>query len=86
MNKSDVQKENLKLEYESYLKSDEWNRKRSVIMKKYDSICVLCFNKAVNVHHLTYDRIYLEDERDLIPLCKSCHEFVHGINNESTIL
>ena len=81
-----IERENRKQQYANYLKSYEWKRKHDFIMNKYGFICILCFRPAVNVHHLTYDRIYLEDERDLIPLCKSCHEFVHGINKESTIL
>ena len=55
-------------------------------MNKYGYRCVLCFKPAVNIHHLTYDRVFLEDERDLIALCKNCHEFVHGLVDDSNIL
>lgn len=81
-----LQRENMRAEYDLYLKSPEWIRKRALIMYKYKSVCVLCFKPAVNVHHLTYDRIYLEDERDLIPLCDNCHKFVHGIIDDSEVL
>jgi predicted HNH restriction endonuclease len=70
--------------YEEYLNSVDWKGKRNRIIAKYNFKCVLCFKPAEVVHHLTYKRIYQEDERDLIPLCKSCHEFVHGYNTDTT--
>lgn len=81
-----IEKEKRKQQYDNYLKSYEWKRKHDFIMNKYGYRCVLCFKPAVNVHHLTYDRVFLEDERDLIALCKNCHEFVHGFIDDSSIL
>ena len=81
-----VEKEKRKQEYANYLQSYEWKRKHKYIMEKYGYRCVLCFKPAVNVHHLTYNRVYFEDERDLIALCKNCHEFVHGFVDDSSIL
>jgi len=82
----EIQKEKRKQEYANYLQSYEWKRKHKYIMEKYGYRCVLCFKPAVNVHHLTYNRVYFEDERDLIALCKNCHEFVHGFVDDSSIL
>lgn len=76
---ADVNKE----KYHNYLKSHEWFEKRNRIMAKYKFKCVLCFNRADIVHHLTYMRIFEEDERDMIPLCDSCHKFVHGYLNNA---
>lgn len=81
-----IEKEKRKQQYANYLKSYEWKRKHDFIMNKYGYRCVLCFKPAVNIHHLTYDRVFLEDERDLIALCKNCHEFVHGLVDDSSIL
>jgi hypothetical protein len=82
----EAKREQRKIEYANYLQSYEWKRKHKHIMNKYGYRCILCFKPAVNVHHLTYDRVYLEDERDLVALCKDCHEFVHGFNKDYTIL
>lgn len=32
----------------------------------------------VDVHHLRYGRLYDVTTDDLIPLCRSCHDIVHG--------
>lgn len=82
----EIEKEKRKQQYDNYLQSYEWKRKHKYIMNKYGYRCILCFKPAVNVHHLTYDRVYLEDERDLIAVCKECHEFIHGFNKEHNIL
>ena len=82
----EIEREKRKQQYANYLKSYEWKRKHDFIMNKYGYRCVLCFKPAVNIHHLTYDRVFLEDERDLIALCKNCHEFVHGLVDDSSIL
>jgi len=82
----ETQREKRKQEYANYLQSYEWKRKQKYIMEKYGYRCALCFKPAVNVHHLTYDRVYLEDERDLIAVCKDCHDFLHGFNKDNNIL
>ena len=79
-------REDRKKEYEVYLQSNDWKRKSDYIKRKYHYKCVLCDKPAKVVHHLTYIRIYLEDERDLIALCHECHEFIHGIIDNSKIL
>lgn len=84
--KSEIQQENFRMEYEAYLQSDDWKRKSDYIKRKHHYKCVLCDKPSKVVHHLTYIRIYLEDERDLIPLCHECHQFVHGLIDDSKIL
>ena len=75
----------------TYIQSAEWKAKRNYILNKYSGLCVLCFSKADVVHHLTYKRCDWrngecnEDERDLIPLCYGCHNFVHGLSDEDAI-
>ena len=63
----------------------EWKRKATIIMRKYKHKCVLCGSWATEVHHLTYERVYLEDVRDLIAVCSECHKFIHSIETESYI-
>lgn len=62
-------------EYSEYLNSEAWQKKRHerLVIAKYR--CSACpKNKAVHVHHLTYERIFNEDMADLLPLCEDHHK------------
>jgi hypothetical protein len=64
--------------YEAYLHSAEWQNKRSIVFQKHGGICACCRAAAATVvHHMRYDHIGNEDLRDLLPLCRSCHEYYH---------
>lgn len=78
-----IERENKRMEYANYLNSKEWKRKATIIMRKYKHKCVLCGSWATEVHHLTYERVYFEDVRDLIAVCSECHKFIHSIETES---
>lgn len=69
----------IELEYyrNVYLKSDEWNHKRQLIMDFYEWKCQECDNKATDLHHVSYDNIFKERFDDLKPLCRNCHEKQH---------
>ena len=43
-------------EYKEYLESDDWKRKRHVVLKRDKGKCVRCGEKAVQVHHTKYSR------------------------------
>lgn len=61
-----------------YLKSDAWQRKRHVVMKRDNWRCVYCGAKATQVHHKRYARnIGKEPIKWLVSVCKSCHEAQH---------
>lgn len=62
-----------------YLKSDAWQRKRFVVMKRDNWECVYCGDRAVQVHHLKYARknIGKEPIEWLVSVCKSCHDEQH---------
>jgi len=62
----------------TYLKSDEWKHKRSLIMNNYNWQCQNCKSKATDLHHLTYENMFCEKFEDLKPLCRSCHEKEHN--------
>jgi hypothetical protein len=67
-----------RLNYESYINSDEWKEKRKNILIRDNYICQICkTNKAVQVHHLTYKRLGNEQDFDLISVCLPCHELEH---------
>jgi len=68
-----------KYEYIEYLKSDEWKEKRRYLMEVSDWTCSKCGAKATQLHHVSYENIGNEElDTDVIPLCKDCHDEIHG--------
>ena len=66
--------------YAAYLYSPEWQRKRTRILQQRGAKCEVCGIKhRLQVHHLTYARIFNELDTDLKVLCWACHEREHGI-------
>jgi hypothetical protein len=64
---------------DSYLNSDDWKRKRAVVLKRDRHRCVYCGARATQVHHKQYARrnIGREPIEWLVSLCKPCHEGQH---------
>ncbi|PKP45154.1 MAG: hypothetical protein CVT94_18845 [Bacteroidetes bacterium HGW-Bacteroidetes-11] len=62
-----------------YLKSDEWKRKRYVVMKRDNWRCVYCGAPAKQVHHKKYAKrnIGREPIHWLVSVCNSCHDSQH---------
>jgi len=62
-----------------YLKSDAWKRKRYVVLKRDNWICVYCGEKATQVHHKRYAKknIGKEPIKWLVSICKTCHDKKH---------
>ncbi len=67
---------------QKYLKSPEWNKIRTSIMKRDHFSCLLCSEGVpdveLHVHHITYKNLFNEEEQELKTLCKSCHSNVHN--------
>jgi 5-methylcytosine-specific restriction endonuclease McrA len=63
-----------------YLKSEEWKRKRYVVMKRDNWHCVFCGDKATQVHHKKYAKYNIGKEpiEWLVSVCKSCHDKQHS--------
>ena len=62
-----------------YYCSREWAEKKEAVRKRSKGICERCgSNKAENVHHATYLRLYAERLGDLEHLCRGCHEYISG--------
>lgn len=66
------------MDYQKYLKSDEWRAITRRIWRKADGKCASCGGKGNHVHHKTYDRLGHEDDEDLELLCRFCHDRRHG--------
>jgi 5-methylcytosine-specific restriction endonuclease McrA len=62
-----------------YLKSDAWQRKRYVVMKRDNWKCVYCGARATQVHHKRYAKknIGKEPIEWLVSICKPCHDAKH---------
>ena len=64
---------------DEYLKSDDWKRKRYVVLKRDNWRCVYCGARASQVHHKKYARrnIGREPNEWLVSVCNACHESMH---------
>ncbi len=62
-----------------YLKSDAWQRKRYVVLRRDNWRCVYCNAPATQVHHKRYARknIGKEPIKWLVSVCKPCHDKQH---------
>lgn len=76
--------------YNQYLNSDSWKIKKQIVFKRDNKLCI-CGEPAKAVHHKTYERLrltlssaeqpsFIGNERlsDLVAVCESCHNKVHG--------
>lgn len=72
-------------EYLNYIMSDSWKEKCNQRMKIDGYTCQCCGSRGTNanplqVHHFHYGNFKNEDVyKDLIVLCKSCHESQHSV-------
>jgi len=62
-----------------YLKSDNWQRKRALVLKRDNYRCVYCGARATQVHHKRYARrnIGREPIEWLVSVCNFCHDKHH---------
>lgn len=61
-----------------YLKSDQWKRKRHVVLKRDNWRCKYCGAYATQVHHKKYAKtIGKEPIKWLVSICESCHDTKH---------
>jgi hypothetical protein len=67
-------------EYQQYLHSPEWDARRRKALYQAGYRCELCKKaKPLQVHHLTYERIFNERASDLQAVCDRCHRRLHGV-------
>lgn len=73
--------------YREYLNSGHWKRRRADIIARANWRCEICGQAGpLEVHHLTYERLFEEHDSDLIALCPQCHEKQHGYKNEDDMI
>lgn len=67
--------------YYAYLRSPEWAEIKVDLIQQRGNKCEGCGKKnKLQVHHLTYDRIFKEEPGYLQLLCATCHRKTHGLN------
>jgi 5-methylcytosine-specific restriction endonuclease McrA len=76
------------LPYVDYLKSQEWlNIKRVARTRPHYQKCFLCgTTQRLEIHHRNYKWLGTKDAmRNLIALCRDCHQSVHDIARKQDI-
>lgn len=64
-------------DYKKYLQSDQWKERRKGTLIRAFNRCEGCnINGQLDIHHLTYARIFNEPLSDLMALCQKCHDHI----------
>lgn len=67
------------VDYQAYLSSSHWARKRRQAFSFHGSVCNRCSSTAhLVVHHKSYKNLGAELMEDLEILCNTCHDKHHG--------
>lgn len=72
-----------RLKYKKYIKSKEWYELKIDLLQARGCKCEKCNRELqankLQVHHVTYERLFNERLSDLLVLCGRCHQIEHGI-------
>jgi hypothetical protein len=61
-----------------YIHSPWWKRRKQRYYRRHLKKCRVCGSKVqVQLHHLTYERMYQERDTDLVALCAVHHKQAH---------
>jgi ribosomal protein L37E len=73
-------------EHQQYLAGEWWQKRRRAFLAEVP-FCETCglprwlariaYDQDLHVHHLSYEHIGAEHDRDLQALCRRCHELEH---------
>ena len=76
----DGRKDQRDLSYSDYLHTQHWSIARTRAVKAAGHKCQQCGAAGkLNVHHLSYARLWFEYPADLRVLCETCHAITHGM-------
>lgn len=65
-------------DYDPYLNSAAWAKRRNLVMKRAGGICEGCGERPPQeVHHLTYEHVGNEFLFELVAICSACHDRLH---------
>lgn len=86
-NDSSYPKHEHSIQYDSYIKSPEWQQKREVRFWIDRNTCQMCgTDRNLEVHHLcSYRKLGSEDVyHDLVTVCHDCHQKIHRMMGRIT--
>lgn len=64
--------------YYKYITSKLWKKKKEKVIKLRGNFCEICgTHENIHLHHLTYERLFMEPLTDLQLLCVNCHAIQH---------
>lgn len=67
-----------KVLYKEYIHSKKWKKRKEAYYKNNKKECALCKSEwRIGLHHVTYKRLGVELDTDLIALCWPCHSDYH---------
>lgn len=73
--------ESFLIEHNEYLKTDEWKKRRLLVLKRDNFLCQSCLEKpAKEVHHKSYRYWKNEPLFELVSVCIECHEAITEMN------
>jgi hypothetical protein len=76
----DGRKDQRDLTYSDYLCTQHWSITRTKTVKAAGYKCQQCgATGKLNVHHLSYARLWFEYPADLRVLCETCHAITHSM-------
>jgi hypothetical protein len=79
----ELEKEIFFKEYNEYLLSERWAKKREKVIARCKGVCEGCMENPVeHVHHLTYTHVFNEMLFELVGVCRECHNKIHPHMNE----
>lgn len=74
---------------EVYLKSEDWKNLRAAVLALFapHGTCARCGEcHRLDVHHIKYRRLFNVSIKDLIPLCRACHNEYHLLQDNNMAL
>jgi hypothetical protein len=62
--------------YAAYMQSPKWLRMKRLLVEVRGNKCERCWDcgESLDMHHMTYARVFKEVPSDLALLCRACHE------------
>jgi hypothetical protein len=66
---------------DKYLRSEDWRSLRAAKLDKQHNRCQLCgfVSESNDVHHVKYKKLFDVMPKDLVVVCRACHEKIHAL-------
>ncbi|TWS94983.1 hypothetical protein [Reyranella sp. CPCC 100927] len=70
-------------QYEAYRETPAWKTRRDKVLARAGGICEGCgFRRATQAHHRSYEHLGHEFLFELVAVCDTCHDRLHGESEE----